>query len=151
MRISLAMWFPPFAGRIHVSPSKVQAVLNWPAQIDVHEVRSFIWLCSYYRRFVKDFGEIAAPITALTRKDAKFECTEDCQVAFDKLKRSLTSAPVLTMPHDDDPFILDTDASAFSIGAVLSQVQDGVELAYASRKMSPAELNYCVTRQELVA
>jgi len=116
-------------------------------------VRSFIGLASYYRKFIKDFAEIAAPLHALTGKNAKFLWTEDCETAFERLKRRLITSPVLSMPDDFGEFRLDTDASNKSIGAVLSQVQDGEEkvIAYASRMLITPERNYCVTRKELLA
>ena len=141
------------AGKIAVNPAKILAVVDWPVPENVREVRGFIGLCSYYRRFIKGFGEIATPLNALAKKNKKFVWYEQCHEAFDTLKRCLTTAPVLSMPNDDEPFILDTDASAISIGAVLSQVQGGVEkpVAYASRKLSRLEKNYCVFKRELLA
>ena len=140
-------------GQIGVNPEKVQAVVDWPIPVSVKEVRGFVGLCSYYRRFVRNFGSIAAPLTALTEKNRIFRWTEECQTAFEVLKRLLTSAPLLAMPNDVDTFTLDTDASQCAIGGVLSQLQDDVErpIAYASRKLSKAEINYCVTRKELLA
>ena len=140
-------------GKIGVNPAKIRDVVEWPIPISVKEVRGFVGLCSYYRRFVKDFGKIATPLTSLSEKNRKFCWTSECQQAFETLKGLLTTAPLLAMPNDVDVFILDTDASQFAIGAVLSQVQKGVErpVAYASRKLSKAEINYCVTRKELLA
>ncbi len=141
------------AGHISVDPEKVRDVVEWPEPTNVTELRGFIGLCSYYRRFVKDFGKIAAPLNALIEKGRAFEWSPACQAAFDNLKSLLTSAPLLAMPDSHSPLILDTDASNCAIGAVLSQVQDGVEkpIAYASRKLSKPEHNYCVTRKELLA
>jgi len=101
---------------------------------------------------VPTFAEIAAPLHALTMKNKKFDWTPQCDRAFTKLKYALISSPILAMPNDRDPFLLDTDACDVSIGAVLSQVQGGVEcvIAYASRSMSKPERNYCVTRKELL-
>ena len=93
-------------------------------------------------------AEIASPLTDLTRKNARFVWSEACQKTFDTLKDSLVSAPILGMSSYKGKFILDTDASNFSIGAVLSQEQDG---AYASRRLSYRERNYCITRRELLA
>ena len=116
------------------------------------EVRSFIGLASYYRRFVKDFSKIAAPLNALTRKDKKFEWDDEAQESFERLKRALTSPPVLAMPQDEGLFTLDTDASGELIGAVLSQEQHGTErvIAYASKSLDKRERNYCVTRLSLI-
>jgi len=141
------------AERVSTDPSKIEAVKDWPVPEDVHEVRSFLGITSYYRRFVPTFAEIAAPLHALTMKNKKFEWTTQCDHAFTKLKYALISLPILAMPNDNDPFFLDTDACDVRIGAVLSQVQGGVEriIAYASRSLSKPERNYCVPRKELLA
>ena len=117
------------------------------------EVRGFLGLCTYYRRFVKDFAQIAAPLHHLTRKGARFQWTGDCQRGFDELKEALVNAPVLPYPDPTKPYILDCDASAEGVGAVLSQEKDGQEwvVSYFSKKFSAPERNYCVTRKELLA
>jgi len=132
---------------VATDPSKIDLVRDWPQPRDVHEVRSFLGLftcisdaysdTSYYRRFVPTFAEVAAPLHALTRKNKKFEWTSQCEEAISKLKQALITSPILAMPNDTDPFLLDTDACDVSIGAVLSQVQNGVErvIAYASRSL----------------
>ena len=99
------------------------------------------------------FSLIARPLHALTKKNARFEWSSECQAAFQCLKEKLTTAPIIALPRDDGTFTLDTDASKYSIGAVLSQNQDGEErvVAYGSRLYSQAESNYCTTRQELLA
>ena len=89
------------------------------------EVRSFVGLCAYYRRFVKGFADIARPLHRATEADRAFCWTEECQQAFYELKRALTSPPVLAYPNEDGSFYLDIDASGMGLGAVLSQVQDG--------------------------
>ena len=141
------------ADGIETSPDKIQAVVEWPVPTSVTEVRSFIGLASYYRRFVRDFSKIAAPLNSLMQKDKKFTWTEEAQQSFEKLKSALTSPPVLAMPMDEGLFTLDTDASNESIGAVLSQQQSGEErvIAFASRTLDKREKNYCVTRKELLA
>jgi predicted aspartyl protease len=138
---------------IATSPSKIQAVSEWPTPRSVKDVRAFIGLASYYRRFVQGFAEVAAPLHALTGKEQSFLWDDRCQVAFQQLKQALTVAPVLAMPLDGEPYILDTDDSNHGIGAVLSQVQNGMErpIAYASRTYNRPEKNYCVTRKELLA
>jgi len=122
-------------------------------QKTVREVRSFLGLAGYYRRFVPNFASIALPLNDMMKKGRKFTWTVEAQQSFDQLKSVLTSPPVLAMPLDVGKFILDTDASDGAIGAVLSQVQDGYErvVAYASRRLDPREKNYCVTRKELLA
>jgi len=106
-----------------------------------------------YRKFVKDFSLIAKSLFILTENTCKFEWTELCDVIFKELKKRLISSPILTFPRKDGPFILDTDASNYSIEAVLSQIQEEKEriIAYYSKVFSKAEKNYCVTRRELFA
>ena len=149
----------PFLGHIvtdsgiETDPEKIQAIADWPTPTSVTEVRSFVGLCSYYRRFVKDFAFICGPLHALTGKNARFSWTDACQTAFEELKKRLVSSPIVAMPQNEGEFRLDTDASNEAIGAVLSQVQDGEErvVAYASRLLTRQEKNYCVTRRELLA
>jgi len=113
---------------VATDPNKIKLVKNWPKQRDVHEVCSFLVLASHYRQFVPTFAEIAAPLHALTVKNQKFEWTSQCERVFTKqLKYALISLPILAMPNDTDPFLLDTDACDVNIGAVLLQVQNGVE------------------------
>jgi predicted aspartyl protease len=138
---------------IATDPSKISTVQDWPTPQNLTEVRSFLGLCGYYRRFVKDFSVIAAPLHALTGKKVAFVWNAACQAAFEALKTSLTTSPILSMPADEGEYRLDTDASNVSIGAVLSQIQNGTErvIAYASRTLNGPEKNYCVTRKELLA
>ena len=138
---------------ISTDPEKVRAVKDWPVPTRVTDVRSFLGLCSYYRRFVKDFSAIARPLHRLTERGKDFEWNQECDDAFNRLKNALVTAPVLKYPSTTDPFILDTDASNYGLGAVLSQVQNGEEkvVAYYSTTLSKAERNYCVTRKELLA
>ena len=140
---------------IHTDPAKIEAVRDWPTPRTPTHVRSFLGLASYYRRFIRGFADIASPLHALTEKKAKksFEWTEECEGAFNKLKGSLISAPILGYPRPEGQFILDTDASNFALGGVLSQEQDGEErvIAYGSKALSKPERNYCVTRRELLA
>ena len=132
---------------------KIDAVKEWPTPRNVTDVRSFLGLCSYYRRFVKGFAEVAKPLHRLTEKQHEFVWTEECDMAFNRLKMALTSTPILAYPTCDDSFVLDTDASNLGIGAVLSQIQGGTEkvIAYFSRTLTKAERRYCVTRKELLA
>ena len=138
---------------IQTSPEKTQAIDNWPIPRNVTEVRSFLGLCSYYRKFVKDFALIASPLHSLTKKGNAFMWTAECQMSFDELRKAMVTTPILASPDFSQPFILDTDASDKAIGAVLLQVIDGNErvCAYASRTLSKSERKYCVTRKELLA
>jgi transposase InsO family protein len=138
---------------VATDPAKVKDVANWPIPQNATEVRSFLGLASYYRKFVPNFAHIAAPLHSLTGKNAQFRWSAECEEAMKVLQEKLMSAPILAMPRDDGMYTLDTDASDFAIGAILSQQQDGEEkvIAYVSRKLSGPELNYCVTRKELLA
>ena len=132
----------------------VQAVRDFKVPSSVREVRQFLGLASYYRRFVPAFAEIAKPLHALTKKGAVFEWTEDCQKSFELLKTRLTEAPVLAYPQFDRAFTMETDASGLGLGAVLSQMQEDNRLhpvAYASRALSPSERNYGITDLETLA
>ena len=110
---------------IATDPEKIKAAVDWPTPTSLKEVRSFLGLAGYYRRFVKNFAKIASPLNALTRKGQKFNWSSEYQEAFATLKHALTSPLILAMPRDSGEFILDTDASEKSIGSVLSQCQDG--------------------------
>ena len=138
---------------VSADPSKVRAVTAWPIPKSKTELRSFLGLCSYYRKFVRSFADIAKPLHKLTEKDVPYVWSEECDTAFQRLKYLLTSTPILGYPTPDGKFIIDTDASEKGIGAVLSQEQNGQEkvIAYFSRTLSRTEQNYCVTRRELLA
>ena len=138
---------------IRTDPAKVAAVKEMKSPETVTQVKSFLGLASY-RKFVKDFSKIAKPLFNLTKKEKKFIWEEGTEAAFQELKNRLISAPILAFPQaDGSEFILDTDASAYAIGAVLSQVQEGRErvIAYGSRCLDKPERNYCVTRREMLA
>ena len=139
---------------VHTDPEKIEKIQNWPTPTSVTEVRTFVGLTSYYRRFIKNYAEIASPLHNLTKKDIEFNWSEDCDQAMTKLKQELIASTVLAFPNKDGgEFILDTDASNTAIGAVLSQIQEGKErvIAYGSRCLNSPEKNYCVTRRELLA
>ena len=138
---------------VHTDPSKIESVEKWPTPKCVKDVRSYLGLTSYYRKFIKGYAEIARPLHKLTELGVTFKWTEKCEEAFVMLKLALTSAPILAYPNVSLPFILDTDACDSGVGGVLSQVQDGNErvIAFASRAMSKSERRYCVTRKELLA
>ena len=138
---------------IATDPEKVRVIEEWPTPMCVRDVRSFLGLASYYRRFVKGFADLARPLYNLEKKSVRFHWTKQCEEAFCALKRCLMTSPILAYPDHSGEFFLDTDASDFGIGAVLSQVKDGSEhvIAYASRALKKEEKNYCVTRKELLA
>ena len=138
---------------ISTDPEKVKAIKDWPQPSCIKQVRSFLGICSYYRKFIANFSHLARPLNKLLEKDTPFKWTDECTQAFEILKQKLIEAPILGYPQNGDQFILDTDASNFGIGGVLSQVQNGQErvIGYYSKSLNKAERSYCVTRKELLA
>ena len=138
---------------IQTDPDKISAVRDWPRPSNIHELRSFLGLCTYYRRFVEGFADIAKPLHQLTEGKVKYQWTPECEASWRKLKAALCSSPVLAYPQQQGLYILDTDASNSAIGCVLSQIQNGQErvIEYFSKVLSKPERNYCVTRKELLA
>ncbi|KAM2748489.1 hypothetical protein EV2_027508 [Malus domestica] len=134
---------------IQVDPQKIAAVESWEQPRTVTEVRSFLGLAGYYRRFVQDFSMIALPLTKLTRKDVKFEWDESCEQSFQQLKHCLTHAPVLVLPDDNGNFEIYSDASLNGLGCVL--MQHSRVIAYASRQLKTHERNYPTHDLELAA
>ena len=134
---------------ISVDPAKVEVVLNWERPRTPTEVRSFLGLAGYYKRFVKDFSKIATPLTKLTRKEEKFEWTPKCEESFQELKKRLTMAPVLTLPDETGNFVIFSDASHKGLGCVL--MQHGKVIAYAFRQLKEYELRYPTHDLELAA
>ena len=116
---------------IAVNPERVQAVLDWTPPETVKQVRSFLGLASYCPRFVENFSKVAKPLTELLKKDKKFEWTPQCEFSFQKLKRRLTSAPVLVPPDFSKDFVIYCDASRQGLGCIL--MQDRHVIAYASK------------------
>ena len=143
---------------IRTDPAKIQAVMHWKTPKTAKQVSEFCGFVNYYNRFIKDYSETARPLYELTRKKVKFEWTDAREAAYQKLKKQLCEAPVLAYPCPDGQWILDTDASGYAIGAVLSQVQkqeDGSDvervISYASRSLKGPEQRYCTRRRELLA
>ncbi len=139
---------------LKTSQHHISAITHLPVPQNVSEIRHFMGLTSYYRRFVKNFAAIAQPLHALTRKGTGYVWTEECQHAFEELRSRLTRAPILAYPSFEREFILETDASIRGIGAVLSQQQEDQKLhpvAFASRGLTAAEKNYSITDLETLA
>ncbi|WVZ80774.1 hypothetical protein U9M48_028227 [Paspalum notatum var. saurae] len=134
---------------VAVDPSKVKDVLNWKQPETVTEIRSFLGLAGYYRRFIKDFSKTAKLMTSLTKKNAKYVWSSNCEEAFQTLKKLLTSALVLAQPDVTKPFDVYCDASGNGLGCVL--MQEGRVIAYASRQLRKHEANYPTHDLELAA
>ena len=141
------------AGGVAVQQHKVDAVSKWPRPQCVSDVRKFLGLTGYYRRFVAGHSSIAAPLSDLTCKDTPFVWGEKEETAFVQLKSALASAPLLITPDNSKPYVLHTDASGYAVGASLSQMTDrGLQpVAFMSKKMSDAQRNYSVHEWELMA
>nr|AAN16328.1 putative polyprotein [Oryza sativa Japonica Group]AAP52669.1 retrotransposon protein, putative, Ty3-gypsy subclass [Oryza sativa Japonica Group] len=137
------------AGGVAVDPSNVESVTNWKQPKTVSEIRSFLGLTGYYRRFIENFSKIAKPMTRLLQKDVKYKWSEECEQSFQELKNRLISAPILILPDPKKGFQVYCDASKLGLGCVL--MQDGKVVAYASRQLRPHEKNYPTHDLELAA
>jgi len=134
---------------IKVDTQKIEAVQNWPRPTSPTDIRSFLGLAGYYRRFVEGFSSIASPLTKLTQKAVKFQWSEACEKSFQELKKRLITAPVLTLPEGTQGFVVYCDASRVGLGCVL--MQNGKVIAYASRQLKVHEKNYPTHDLELAA
>ena len=134
---------------VATEPSKITAVQNWPTPNDVKEVRRFLGLAGYYRRFVRHFGIIARPLFNLLKKGTPFVCTDSTAEAFQLLKQQLISAPVLALPDFTKPFVIETDACDAGIGAVLQQ--NGHPIAFMSKALCPRYRGLSTYEKEYLA
>ena len=135
---------------------KTDKITCYPTPTNVGEVRSFLGLASYYRRFIPSFSQLAAPLHTLLKKGVEFYWSVDCEQAFQKLKQRLTTAPVWSYPqfNKECPFILETNASGRGLGAVLAQQQDDGKVhpvAFASHSLNKHEVNYSILEMETLA
>jgi len=138
---------------VEADPSKVERIQNFPMPRSVTEVRRFLGIASYYRRFVQNFAKVAAGLNELLKKTTdRFQWNEKSEQSFSALKNALSSSPCLAYPDETKPYIIHTDASGEGLGAILHQIQDddGKEhpIAYASRTTTPAEKNYGASELE---
>jgi hypothetical protein len=134
---------------VQTDPNKVTAVVNWPTPSNVKELRSFLGLAGYYRKFVQHFGIISKPLTLLLKKNSRFLWTQEQDIAFHCLKTKLSQAPVLALPDFSKPFVLETDACDQGIGAVL--MQGGHPLAYVSKALGPQTRGLSTYEKEYLA
>ena len=140
---------------LSMDQTKVRTVLDWPVPSNVRDVQSFLGFANFYRRFIRDFASVSKPLTSLTKKDVTFEWSPACANAFSNLKNHFTTAPILAHYHPNRLTIVETDASDYAVAAVLSQIDPTSSLmhpiAFFSRSMSSAELNYEIYDKELLA
>ncbi|GKD48387.1 putative reverse transcriptase domain-containing protein, partial [Tanacetum coccineum] len=132
---------------IHVDPTKIEAVKNWASPTTPSEIRQFLGLAGYYRRFIEGFSKIAKPMTELTQKNQKFNWGEEQETTFQLLKQKLCAAPILALPEGSDDFVVYCDATIKGLGAELMQRMKVI--AYASRKLKVHEKNYTTHHLEL--
>ena len=132
-----------------VDPEKVEVVMSWERPELVFEIRSFLGLAGYYRRFIEDFSQIAAPMTRLTRKEVKFDWDDRCEEAFQELRRRLTTAPILIVPDRGQGYTVYCGASKTRLGCVF--MQSGRVVAYGSRQLKNHEQNYPTHDMEFAA
>ena len=141
-------------GQISMGKEKLMGIQDWPTPKMVKQVRGFLGFGNFYWRFIRHFSEIAKPLNDLLKKDQKFEWTEDCQKSFEDLKKCFTEEPVLMMPNHMKPFQIESDASKYASGAVLTQLNaygDWHPCAFISKTFSPTERNYEIYDRELLA
>ena len=138
---------------VSADPNKVTAIQDYPRPQTVKQLRSFLGLALYYRHFISRFSQVAAPLYALTKKDASFNWTPTCQDTFKQLKYLLTQPPLLIFPDFSKPFVLETHTSGIGLGAVLSQEHDGLPkpIYYVSRTLQLHQKNYGVSELEALA
>ena len=132
---------------------KIETIKNYPVPKTVKNVRGFLGLVGYYRKFIKKFAKLAGPLFDLTKKDVPFDWSTECSDAFEELKTALVNPPILAYPNYDDPYILETDCSDNAAGFILSQVQDGHQrvIAYAGKRLNDAQKNFTTTEKEALA
>jgi hypothetical protein len=136
------------AAGVGPDPAKISAMLTWPAPTNVKQLRGFLGLTGFYRKFVKQYSTLAAPLTALLKKDS-FDWTTDANQAFEQLKLAMSAAPVLALPNFAEKFILETDASGTGMGAVL--IQNSHPICYYSKQFCPRLLAASTYVRELCA
>jgi len=138
---------------IEVDKAKIEVIEKLPPPTNVKGIRSFLGHARFYRRFIKNFSQIARPLTNLLAKDAPFIFSDECHESFQTLKKALISAPIIQPPDWNLPFEIMCDASDFAVGAILGQTKDKKHYAisYASKTLSGPQLNYTTTERELLA
>ncbi|CAC5393824.1 Retrovirus-related Pol polyprotein from transposon 297,Retrovirus-related Pol polyprotein from transposon 17.6 [Mytilus coruscus] len=146
-------WRCHFSDGISPDPDRISTIKDYPIPKRLKDVRAFLGLSGFYRKFIKDYAKIASPLYALTKKNVDFTWAEQCDNAFKLLREALILPPLLAYPDFDEPFQFYTGASSFALGAVLCQIQDGIErvICYSERSLSKQEQQYGITEKECLA
>ena len=137
-----------------MATEKVKTILDWPTPRKVKDIQSFLGFANFYRRFIYNYSEIVLPLNRLTRKGVEWNWTNDCQESFDALKHAFTNAPILAHWEPNRKLTVETDASDYAVAAILSITLDDGEIhpiAFLSRTLQAAELNYDTHDKELLA
>lgn len=137
-----------------VDPAKIAIIVNLPPPNSVRQLRTTLGHTGYYRKFLKGYAQITAPMDKLLKKDIRFQWNEECHKSFDTLKEKMVTAPILVFPDWTKEFHVHVDAESIALGAVLAQPGEGDidhPIAFASRKLSTAENNYTTTEREGLA
>lgn len=134
---------------VAADPDKVKDMVHWPQPTTIKQLRAFLGLTGYYRRFVRHYGIISKPLCRLLQKEAEFVWDEKAEKAFQSLKSAMSTTPVLTLPDFAKPFVIETDACEVGMGAVL--MQDKRPIAYFSKALSGRNLNLSTYEKELLA
>ena len=132
---------------VSMDPMKLTGIKNWPTPTMIKQVRSFLGFGNYYQRFIKKFAHLARLLNNLLKKDAIFEWTKECQASFNLLKKQFSKEPILMMPDQTKPFQIETDASKYASGAILTQTDvngDRHPIAFLSKTFTETEQNYDV-------
>ena len=140
-------------GCMEMDPIKIAGVWDWPTPKNITEVQSFVGFINFYCRFIPNFSHVAGPLHHLTKEEL-WRWTEPEETAFQELKPLVTSAPVLILPNQDMHFQLETDASGYTMGAILSQLCDNEKwhpVSFTSKSLNPAECNYAIYNKELLS
>jgi RNase H-like domain found in reverse transcriptase/Reverse transcriptase (RNA-dependent DNA polymerase)/Integrase zinc binding domain/Chromo (CHRromatin Organisation MOdifier) domain len=139
-------------GQVQMDPIKVSAIKEWPIPLTKRDVQSFLGFCNFYRKFIKNYSKVAHPLHSLTG-NTPFTWTEEQQQSFNMLRNTISTAPVLVMPNDNDLFRVEADASGYAVGAALLQKQEGVwrTIGFMSRALTPTQRNYEIYDRELLA
>jgi len=139
---------------VKMAQNQVEAVLSWKTPGSLTEVQAFLGFANFYRRFIKDYSWVARPLTELTKKTEQWVWNDKAEASFEELKQRFTTTPILAHFDAQGPVIIETDASDFAIGVVLSQRDEEGKLhpvAFHSRKFQPAEINYEIQDKELLS
>ena len=139
---------------VSMDPTKLTGIKNWPTPTTIKQVWSFLGFGNYYQRFIKKFAHLTRPLNNLLKKDAIFEWTKECQASFDLLKKQFSEELILMMPNQTRPFQIETDASKYASGAILTQMDMNSNrhlIAFLLKTFTRTERNYDIYNWELLA